>query len=173
MTTFAIKWWALLTLFGFTVLAWADEPPRPTVAKQGMVVCVSPPGADVGVEVLRKGGNAVDAAVAVALTLAVTHPQAGNIGGGGFMLIHPPAGHGPPTVIEYRETAPAAATATMFEHGRDSYSHHAVGVPGTVRGLELAFQKYGSHKVSWADLVEPAVRLADDGFPMAPLGPFA
>src|SRR5947209_2803052 len=87
-------------------------------ARHGMVVCVSAPAADVGVAVLKKGGNAVDAAVAVAFAMAVTHPAAGNIGGGGFMLIQPPAGAGRPTVIEYRETAPAAATAEMFAAGR-------------------------------------------------------
>jgi gamma-glutamyltranspeptidase/glutathione hydrolase len=140
--------------------ARADDSPRVAVtAKHGMVVCVSPPAADAGVAILKRGGNAVDAAVTVALAMAVTYPSAGNIGGGGFMLIHPPEGD--PTVIEYRETAPAAATADMFVKDRDPLSHRVAGVPGTVRGLELAFQKYGSRKVSWADVVEPAIRLAD------------
>src|SRR5438477_10874737 len=88
-------------------------PPR-----HGMVVAVSPPGADVGRDILLKGGNAVDAAVATALAMAVTFPAAGNIGGGGFMVIHPGrGGRGPkePIVIEYRETAPAAASRTMFD----------------------------------------------------------
>jgi gamma-glutamyltranspeptidase/glutathione hydrolase len=158
------KW--IAAVFLCTTPARAEEPTRPAVAANGMVVCVSPPGADVGVAVLQKGGNAVDAAVAVAFAMAVTYPQAGNIGGGGFMLIHPPAGRGAPTVIEYRETAPAAATVNLFVNGRDSYSHHAVGVPGTVRGLELAYTKYGSKAVSWAELVAPAIRLADAGFPL-------
>jgi len=166
MTEIAKTWWAMPTLLCLTTLAWADDPPRPTVATNGMVVCVSPPGADVGAEVLRKGGNAVDAAVAVAFAMAVTYPQAGNIGGGGFMLIHPPEGQGAPTVIEYRETAPAAATVNLFAKGRDSYSHLAVGVPGTVRGLELAFRKYGSKKVNWPTLVAPAIHLAENGFPL-------
>ncbi len=150
-------------------LVHAQEPPRQAVAaKHGMVVCVSPPAADVGVAILKQGGNAVDAAVAVAFAMAVTHPSAGNIGGGGFMLIHPPAGKGNPTVIEYRETAPAAATADMFVKERDSFSHRAVGVPGTVRGLELAHQKHGSGKVTWAELIRPAITLAADGWTLEP-----
>ena len=122
---------SLFVAFAALSLAHSQDSPRQAVAaKQGMVVCVSPPAAEVGVAVLKKGGNAVDAAVAVAFAMAVTHPSAGNIGGGGFMLIHPPVGKGDPTVIEYRETAPAAATADMFARERDSFSHRAVGVPG-------------------------------------------
>jgi gamma-glutamyltranspeptidase/glutathione hydrolase len=117
---------------------------------------------------LKQGGNAVDAAVAIAFVMAVTHPSAGNIGGGGFMLIHPPAGQGGPTVIDYREMAPAAATPDMFAKGRDSYSHLAVGVPGTVRGLELAFRKHGSGKLSWSRLVAPAIEFAEKGWTVEP-----
>lgn len=144
----------------------ADEtkPREAVAARHGMVVCVSPEAADVGVAILQRGGNAVDAAVAVAFAQAVTYPAAGNIGGGGFMLIHPAPGQGAPTMIEYRETAPAAATPTLFAHGRDSYDHKIVGVPGTVRGMHMAFEKYGSKKLTWADLVAPAVKLATDGF---------
>ena len=87
------------------------EPTRTATAKHGMVVCVSPEAADVGVEVLKKGGNAVDAAVAVGFAMAVTYPAAGNIGGGGFMLVHPAAGD--PTFFDYRETAPASVTDTF------------------------------------------------------------
>src|SRR5580700_3714302 len=105
----------------------AAESARPVEAHTGMVVCVSPPAADVGVSVLKAGGNAVDAAVATAFAMSVTYPVAGNIGGGGFMLVHPPRGQ--PTVIEYRETAPAAATADMFVKGVDQYGHKVVGVP--------------------------------------------
>jgi gamma-glutamyltranspeptidase/glutathione hydrolase len=126
-----------------------------------MVVAVSPPGADVGRDVLLRGGNAVDAAVATAFAMAVTYPAAGNLGGGGFMVIHP-GGKGEPVVIDYRETAPAAASRTMFTKKDSWYSHKAVGVPGTVAGLALAHRKYG--KLPWKDLVLPAVKLAEGGF---------
>lgn len=139
---------------------------KPVEATQGLVVTVSAPGSEVGLNVLKRGGNAVDAAVATAFALAVTHPAAGNIGGGGFMLIHPGQrpGKGParPTLIDYREKAPAAATATMFAAGRHQYGHKVVGVPGTVRGLALAHQKYGV--LPWKELVWPAVQLAEKGF---------
>jgi gamma-glutamyltranspeptidase/glutathione hydrolase len=142
-----------------------------------MVVSVSRPATDVGVDVLRRGGNAVDAAVAVAFALAATYPEAGNIGGGGFMLVWPPSPPAPspqspasnpqppapsPVCIEYRETAPAAATRTMFRPGEGTYTHRAVGVPGTVRGLAVAHERYG--KLPWKELVLPAVRLAREGF---------
>jgi gamma-glutamyltranspeptidase/glutathione hydrolase len=128
----------------------------------GLVVAVSPPGADVGCSILRAGGNAVDAAVATAFAMAVTYPAAGNIGGGGFMLIHPPAGKGEPVVIDFRETAPAAATRTMFHKGDSLYTHKAVGVPGTVRGLAGAHQRFG--RLPWKEVVLPAVKLAEEGF---------
>jgi gamma-glutamyltranspeptidase / glutathione hydrolase len=130
--------------------------------KNGMVVSVSAPASDAGVATLKSGGNAVDAAVTVAFALAVTYPAAGNLGGGGFMLVHPAPGKGGPTVIDYRETAPARATRTMFARGGGAYGHRVVGVPGTVRGLALAHQRFG--KLPWKDLVMPAVRLARDGF---------
>jgi gamma-glutamyltranspeptidase/glutathione hydrolase len=130
-------------------------------ARQGMVVSVSAPGTEAGVAVLKQGGNAVDAAVATAFALAVTYPQAGNIGGGGFMVVHPGRG-AEPVVIEYRETAPAAATRTMFQKGAASHGHRVVGVPGTVRGLALAHQRFG--KLPWNAVVEPAIQLADKGF---------
>ena len=134
---------------------------KPVEGQSGMVVCVSPPAADVGLAVLKKGGNAVDAAVAVAFTMAVTYPAAGNLGGGGFMNVFP-GRQGTPVVIEYRETAPAAATQTMFRKDDSWYGYKPIGVPGTVRGLALAHQKFGT--LPWKDLVTPAVRLADDGF---------
>jgi gamma-glutamyltranspeptidase/glutathione hydrolase len=142
--------------------ALAQSPPRePVVATSGMVVCVSPPAADVGVAVLQKGGNAVDAAVAVAFAEAVTWPEAGNVGGGGFMMVAPPAGE--PTCFDYRETAPAAATKDMFADGKTGpYDHKVAGVPGTVRGLALAHRRFG--KLPWKDVVMPAVKLAEDGF---------
>ncbi len=139
--------------------AAADSTPE---KQRGMVVAVSPPGADVGRDILRKGGNAVDAAVATAFAMAVTYPAAGNIGGGGFMLIYPPGGKGGPVVIDYREKAPAAAHKTMYTKKDTWYCAKAVGVPGTVRGLALAHEKFG--KLKWKEVVAPAVRLADEGF---------
>ncbi len=126
----------------------------------GVVVAVSEPGAEAGLAILKQGGNAVDAAVATAFALTVTHPAAGNIGGGGFMIVHLPKGK--PTVFEYRETAPAAATRTMFKKDDSPYSHRVVGVPGTVRGMALAHQKLGM--LPWKTLVLPAVELADKGY---------
>jgi gamma-glutamyltranspeptidase/glutathione hydrolase len=124
-----------------------------------MVVSVSRPASEVGVAVLRRGGNAVDAAVAVAFALAVTWPQAGNLGGGGFMVVYP-GGTREPVVIDYRETAPAAATREMFVKERPVYK--LVGTPGTVRGLALAHQRFG--KLPWQEVVRPALHLAGEGF---------
>jgi len=134
--------------------------PRAVQTPRGMVVSVSPPATEVGIAVLKKGGTAVDATVATAFALAVTYPAAGNIGGGGFMLVHPPSGK--PLVFDYREMAPAAATRTMFTEQKNSQRHNVVGVPGTVRGMELAHRKFG--KLPWKDLVLPAVELAEKGF---------
>jgi len=128
-----------------------------------MVVSVSPPATDVGVDILKKGGNAVDAAVAVGFAEAVTWPEAGNIGGGGFMLIYP-GGTAKPVVIDYRETAPASAKPDMFVKGINYQSAVTAGVPGTVRGLELAHKTFG--KLKWADVVAPAIKLTEDGFPV-------
>jgi gamma-glutamyltranspeptidase/glutathione hydrolase len=136
----------------------AQSPPAEH--RHGVVVSVSAPASDAGLHILKQGGAAVDAAVAVAFALAVTHPAAGNIGGGGFMLVHPPKQT--PVVFDYRETAPAAAHPTMFKKGEAGYGHRVVGVPGTVRGLALAHQRFG--KLPWKTLVEPAARLAADGF---------
>ncbi|MFO0880877.1 MAG: gamma-glutamyltransferase [Gemmataceae bacterium] len=150
-----------LLLLGQVGLATAQvaNPPR---QRHGMVVAVSPVGADVGREILLRGGNAVDAAVATALAMAVTYPSAGNLGGGGFMVIHPAPGRGEPMVVDYRETAPAAASRTMFTKKDTWYTHKASGVPGTVAGLYLAHQKFG--KLPWATVVTPAVKLAESGF---------
>jgi gamma-glutamyltranspeptidase/glutathione hydrolase len=126
-----------------------------------MVVSVSPDASTIGRDVLQKGGNAVDAAVATAFALAVTWPEAGNIGGGGFMLVYPPAGKGDPVVIDYREMAPAAATRGMFAKGKCPPALY-VGTPGTVRGLGLAHRRFG--KLPWTELLAPAIRLAEDGF---------
>src|SRR5450755_732747 len=134
-----------------------------------MVVAQESRAARIGVEILRRGGNAVDAAVATGFALAVTYPRAGNIGGGGFMVIHL-AKDNRDTTIDYRETAPAAATPTMFLDAKGNAdpvksraSALAVGVPGTVAGLALAHQKYGSGKLSLADLIAPALEQARNG----------
>jgi gamma-glutamyltranspeptidase/glutathione hydrolase len=147
-------------------------PVRGVLGHNGMVVAQERNAARIGVEILDRGGNAVDAAVAVGFAMAVTYPRAGNIGGGGFMVIHLANGD-INTAIDYRETAPAAATPTMFLDGQGNPdptksrdSGLAVGVPGTVAGLALAQTKYGSGKLALADLLQPAIRLATQGFPV-------
>jgi gamma-glutamyltranspeptidase/glutathione hydrolase len=144
----------------------------PVVARNGMVVAQEKRATHVGVEILRAGGNAVDAAVAVGFTLAVTHPQAGNIGGGGFMLVHL-AARNETVAIDYRETAPAAMTRDIFlddkgeadpKKSRDSAL--GIGIPGTVAGLALAHEKYGSGKFTLAQLIAPAIKFAREGFPV-------
>jgi gamma-glutamyltranspeptidase / glutathione hydrolase len=145
----------------FTSPASAQPKAETVTSKGGVVVCVSPPAADTGLAILKKGGNAVDAAVATGFAMAVTWPEAGNIGGGGFMMVAPPGQE--PTCFEYRETAPVAAKVDLFADGKvTSYDHKAAGVPGTVRGLALAHKKYG--KLEWKDVVMPAVELAEKGF---------
>ena len=128
--------------------------------QQGAVVSVSGPASDIGVAIQRHGGNAVDSAVATAFALAVTYPAAGNIGGGGYLLVMPPTGE--PLVFDFREVAPAAATRDMFIDPAARTPHRRAGVPGTVRGLALAHERFG--KLRWSDLVRPAVDLARDGF---------
>jgi gamma-glutamyltranspeptidase / glutathione hydrolase len=152
----------VLLLAPTLVVFGGDAPTKAVQGKQGMVVSVSGPASAVGIDILKKGGNAVDATVATAFALAVTHPSAGNIGGGGFMVVHPPKGQGDPTVFEYRETAPAAATPDMYKKGESIFTHRAVGVPGTVRGMALAHKRFG--KLPWKDVVLPAVELATKGF---------
>jgi gamma-glutamyltranspeptidase/glutathione hydrolase len=142
------------------LLLFSQTGEAQTEHKNGVVVTVSAPATDVGLAILQQGGSAVDAAVATAFALAVTHPAAGNIGGGGFMVVHPPKDK--PVVIEYRETAPAAATKTMFKKEHSPYSHQVVGTPGTVRGMALAHQKFS--KLPWKTLVMPAVELAEKGY---------
>ena len=131
----------------------------------GVVASTSPIASNIGATVLEQGGSAVDAAIATAFALAVTLPAAGNIGGGGFMLVHPSDGS-PPVFIDYREKAPLASTPRMFEEGGSRKNHRYVGVPGTVRGLSLAHEMYGN--LPWKKLVEPAVSLAKDGFVVHP-----
>jgi gamma-glutamyltranspeptidase/glutathione hydrolase len=127
---------------------------------EGMVVSETYEATRIGRDVLAEGGNAVDTAVAVAFALAVTWPEAGNIGGGGFMMVAPP--DGAVVCVDYRETAPAAATREMFVDNPNRYHHRAVGTPGTVRGLFKAHATYG--RLPWQRLVEPAAELARNGF---------
>src|SRR5450830_1836997 len=146
-------------------------PPATAIhAHNGIVVAQESRAARIGVEILDRGGNAVDAAVAVGFALAVTYPRAGNIGGGGFMVIHL-AKDNRDVAIDYRETAPSAATATLFlnakgepDQAKSRDSALSIGVPGTVAGLALAHRKYGSGKLPLADLIAPAIRLAQQGF---------
>ncbi len=140
---------------------------HPVFAENGMVSSQEARATRIGVEVLRRGGNAVDAAVAVGFALAVTLPRAGNLGGGGFMLVHL-AEEGRTLAIDYREMAPAAATRDMYldEAGevidqKSWYTRHAVGVPGTVAGLAYALERYGT--MSLAEVLAPAIALADGG----------
>jgi gamma-glutamyltranspeptidase / glutathione hydrolase len=142
---------------------------RPVLARHGMVVTQEAAASRVGLDILKRGGNAVDAAVAVGFALAVTLPRAGNLGGGGFMLIHR-ADLGRTVAIDYREAAPAATTKDVFldangkaDPFRSRYSGLAIGVPGTVAGFELAWRKYGSGRFSFADLIAPAIALARQG----------
>ena len=139
---------------------------QPIRASQAMVVSQDEIASHAGAEVMRDGGNAIDAAVATAFALAVTYPTAGNIGGGGFLVYRP--AEGDPVAYDFRETAPARSSPTMFmkDGTYDRVIHHnshvAVGVPGTVAGLHLAWSEHGS--LPWQRLVEPAVTLARDGF---------
>jgi gamma-glutamyltranspeptidase/glutathione hydrolase len=152
----------------FTVAAASREPVR---ARHGVVASTNEVASRVGVDVMKRGGNAVDAAIAIAFALAVTHPAAGNLGGGGFMMIRLKDGR--TTAIDYREMAPAAATRNIYldkngnvidGEGGSIEGYRAAGVPGTVRGMELALKKYGSHRLTWSQLIEPARRLAANGF---------
>lgn len=156
---------ALLLLFPPFLFSASRAPVR---GREAMVVSTSPFATDVGVEILRRGGNAVDAAIAVGFALAVTHPSAGNIGGGGFMVIHL-AGQNEEYTLDYREKAPAAAGRDMYldedgnlVEGLSINGYLAGGVPGTVAGLYEAWKRFGT--LPWEELVNPAVRLAEEGF---------
>ena len=139
----------------------------PTVARNGMVASPERLAAEIGTRIMREGGNAVDAAVATGFALAVTYPRAGNLAGGGFMLIHL-ADQNRQTLIDYRETAPAAAGRDLFlndkgevDQMREYFSHQSAGVPGTVAGMLYALEKYGS--MSREQVLAPAVALAEQG----------
>ncbi len=159
---------------GLTASPTVAAARQPVRAAHGMAASSSRLASEVGADVLKRGGNAVDAAIAVAFALAVTHPAAGNIGGGGFMMIR--LNDGRTTAIDYREMAPAAATRNIYldangelikGEGSSLVGYRAAGVPGTVAGMELALKKYGSGRLTWSQLIEPARRLAADGFPLS------
>src|ERR1700761_9631165 len=149
---------------------FAKEPVR---AAHGMGVAQEPIAADTGLAVLKEGGNAVDAAIAVGFALAVTHPAAGNLGGGGFMLVR--LANGKTTFFDFREAPPGKASRDMYlgpdgNATKDSiFGWRSSGVPGSVAGFEAAHKKFGSK--SWKELLSPAVKLASDGFPVST--PFA
>ena len=149
-----------------------QKPPQPVEAAHGMVVSTNRLASEVGVEILKKGGNAVDAAVATAFALAVTHPSAGNIGGGGFMLIRW-ADTGKAVLVDYREEAPGRAERDMYldEKGEiipdvSTLGYLAIGVPGTPAGLTLALERYGT--MSLPEVLAPAIKLAEEGFEVTP-----
>ncbi len=158
---------ALLLMLALVIPA-ADGR-EPVYGRKAMVVAQEDLATDVGVSILRAGGNAVDAAVAVGFALAVTHPYAGNLGGGGFMLIRMADGRA--TFVDFREKAPGKASRDMYLDSQGNPTKdsvvgwRSVGVPGTVRGFELAHEKYG--RKPWAELVNPAVALAEKGFPVS------
>src|SRR5271157_2653167 len=163
---------SLCVLLAATVAA---APLRPTHAPHAIVTSVHELASRAGVEVLRSGGNAVDAAVATGFALAVVHPQAGNLGGGGFLLLR--TANGETHFIDFREKAPAAATENMYldaqgnvlpESSKESsvVGYRSIGVPGTVAGLIYAEKQYG--KLSIEKVMAPAIKLARDGFRLAP-----
>jgi gamma-glutamyltranspeptidase/glutathione hydrolase len=146
---------------------------HPVFAEHGMVVAQEKLAAQIGADILRQGGNAVDAAVATGFALAVTYPRAGNIGGGGFMIIHS-ADRNEDVAIDYRETAPAATTRDLFlgadgkpDIAKSRDSALAIGVPGSVAGLAMALEKYGSGTLTLADILKPAIALAQRGVVIA------
>jgi gamma-glutamyltranspeptidase / glutathione hydrolase len=187
MTMFAIQWRRVAATFVLAFVwgaaAFAQErrayaPPdlatvRAVTAEHGMVVAQERIAAQVGADILRQGGNAVDAAVATGFALAVTYPRAGNIGGGGFMVIHS-AGRNEDAAVDYRETAPGAITRDIFlgpdgkpDTDKSRNSALGIGVPGTVAGLAVALEKYGSGRFTLAQTLKPAIELARDGFVVA------
>ncbi len=159
--------------FLLVVAALALSPPSahaqsaPARARLGMVITESDIASEVGFQVIKGGGNAIDAAVATAFAMAVTHPAAGNIGGGGLLVYRPESGE--PTSYDFRERAPAGSSAEMwlkdgkYDSDLHHYSHRAVGVPGTVSGLHLAWKEHGSKP--WKDLLTPGDRAGPGRLP--------
>ena len=156
----------LSTILLLATLSLDAASSHPVRGRNGVVSSSSAIASAAGIEILKKGGNAVDAAIATAFAMAVTWPTAGNIGGGGFLIYH--GADGAATAFDFREKAPLASTRTMYldedENIRDNSNHDgilAVGVPGTVAGMELAHQRFGS--LEWEELLQPAIDLARDG----------
>ena len=166
----------IVLLFIFSLLIFAQLPANaawrdPVRGKNAMVASQHELASKIGADIIKRGGNAVDAAIAVGLALAVVYPEAGNLGGGGFMLIRLKDGR--TTAIDYREMAPGAATRDIYLDadgnlkkgaGSSTIGYRASGVPGTPAGFDYAFKKYGSGKIKWSELVEPARKLASDGY---------
>ena len=161
----------LLTLFAINFISGCTQGALTNTGSgqfyNGMVVCAYPDAAAVGLKILQKGGNAVDAAIAVQFAMAVTVPEAGNIGGGGFMVYR--CADGQTNTLDFREKAPGAATTNMYLDtagkpipNMSLYTHKASGIPGSVDGMAEAYNKYG--QLPWAELVQPAIELAEDGF---------
>ena len=160
-----------LDVTGSTAARAALAEAMPVTAPRAMVVTAQHLATDVGVDILKRGGNAVDAAVAVGYALAVVHPCCGNIGGGGFMVIH--LAHGKNVFLDFREKAPLAATPTMFQDasgnvvpGLSTKTYLGTGVPGTVMGLDAALKKYGT--MTRAEVMAPAIALAKNGYVLEP-----
>ena len=161
-------------------IAWLTLAPSaafaqrlPVEAEHGMVASASTLASGIGADILKRGGNAADAAVATGLALAVSYPRAGNLGGGGFAVLR--FADGRATSLDFRETAPSAATRDLYLDeqgnvvaGRSTVGHLASGVPGTVAGLALLHEKFGSGRLTWTQLIEPARRLAANGFAVTP-----
>jgi gamma-glutamyltranspeptidase/glutathione hydrolase len=172
-TSSQLRAWLCLTTLLSVLCGPALAQRAPVEARHGMVVSASQLASEVGVEILKRGGNAADAAVATSLALAVVYPRAGNLGGGGFATLR--LADGKATTIDFRETAPASASRDMYLDasgqvipGLSSSGYKAAGVPGTVAGMALLHEKYGSGKLSWSELIEPARVLADQGFVVSP-----
>ena len=170
LTAFLVQL-SLIVAFMPTVSVIQAATREPVRGQHGMVASNSEIASQVGVEIMKRGGNAVDAAVAVGLALAVVFPYAGNIGGGGFMMIRKKDGTA--TAIDYREMAPKAASRNVYldkngqlikGEGGSIVGYRAAGVPGTLAGFDLALKKYGSGRLSWAELVKPARMLAETGY---------
>ena len=167
---------ALIAAFVFSFVPFGTRAasPEPVRGRHAMVASQHELASKIGVEVLKKGGNAIDAAIAVGIALAVVYPEAGNLGGGGFMLMR--LKDGTNHAIDYREMAPKAAGRDVFVdkdgnlirgEGGSTVGYRASGVPGTLAGFDLAFKKYGSGKVKWSDLVEPARAIAQNGYTLS------
>jgi gamma-glutamyltranspeptidase/glutathione hydrolase len=174
MHSMPARWFACVLAVSSLLLAPLAAQRVAVEAEHGIVTSAHVLASQAGLEMLQRGGNAIDAAVATGLALTSVYPTAGNVGGGGFMTIHiadgSNGGRGKEVIIDYRETAPAAATRDMYVGpdgkvmtgpGSSTFGWRASGVPGSVAGFALVLEKYGSKKLSWADVCEPARRLAE------------